>query len=171
MTRQTKSLTVTAVAAALSVVLLYLGSLFPSGQAGFAAVACLLGIAVVIACGLGWGVLHYVAAGALALLLLPDKTVALLYAVFFGYYPVIKSLAERCHGRPLEWGIKLAVFNAALTVLLFALRAAFLPERAADLPTAAVYLLLNVVFVVFDIGLSRLIVFYENRIAKYLKKR
>ncbi|MBQ8026415.1 MAG: hypothetical protein IJ259_08385 [Oscillospiraceae bacterium] len=171
MTRRTKSLTVTAVAAALSVVLLYLGSLFPTGQAGFAAVACLLGIAVVIACGLGWGVMHYVAAGALALLLLPDKTVALLYAVFFGYYPVIKSLAERCHGRPLEWGIKLAVFNAALTVLLFALRAAFLPERAADLPTAVIYLLLNVVFVVFDIGLSRLIVFYENRIAKYLKKR
>jgi len=153
------------VLAALSLLLLYLASMMPSGKIGMVAVAGLVPAAAVVSGGVATGFLCYAAAGLLGILLIPDKGCALLYIVFLGLYPVLKSLIERLRKLPLELTLKLILFNAVMSVLLFGfseLLFPFLPELLhAPLPA---YLVGNVAFLVYDYGFSKLITYYAARI-------
>lgn len=155
------------VLAALSLLLLYLATLMPSGRMGMVAVAGLVPAAGVVSGGLAAGLLCYGAAGLLGLLLLPDKGCALLYLIFFGLYPIVKSAVERLRRLPLELLIKLAFFNLVLSILLFgfsALLFPFLPEFLHS--TLLIYLVGNVVFLLYDYGFSKLITYYASRIRR-----
>ena len=102
----------------------------------------------------------------LALILCPDKWLALTYFVFFGLYPVVKSRLEGTKNAVIEWALKLVYFNAVLALFLWLMRSAFfstLPVYLQGTPT--LLLVCNAVFLVYDIGLSRLIVLYSARIA------
>lgn len=166
----TKKLTVAAMLAALQLVLLYLGSVMPSWKLAMAALAGILNTAVLIECGAARAILCYVAVCVLSVFILPQKLLAVLYTVFFGCYPLIKSAAERITGRVPEWIVKLAVFNSACVICWLALRYGFI--TGIVLPDVAIVLLwlgLNAVFVIYDIGLSKLIAFYMQRIHNKLK--
>ena len=120
------------VLAALSLVLLLLASVSPSGRMGIVAVAGLVNAAAVISGGLHAGFLCWAVAGILGLILSPDKGNVLLYLVFFGLYPMVKSLIEQ------------------LWVL---------------------YVGGNVVFLIYDYGFSKLVMFYAARIDKAIRRR
>lgn len=113
----------TAVLAAVSLILLYLSTLLPTGRMGIVALAGLTPAAAVVSSGVGAGVLCYAGTGILALILLPDKGGALLYLLFFGLYPIVKYAVERLRRLPLELFLKLVFFNGVLTVFWFGLRA------------------------------------------------
>lgn len=159
------------VLAALSLIVLYLSAVSPAAQLGIVAIAGVFPAGAVVSAGLGAGFFCYGAAGLLGLLLVPDKANALLYLLFFGLWPMLKSLLERLPGRPAEWAGKLAVFNAALTLCWFGLKALFLPFLPSALTAAwMVYAAGNVAFVIYDIGFSKLIAFYVARVDKVLRK-
>lgn len=166
MNKKTKRITFSAMMTALAVICLYFMSIFPTGRYGFAAAASLFGIAAVIETGLVGGAFVYAASSVLSLLILPDKTDLMLYILFFGYYPIVKSLAEQMKTPVLTWGIKLVVVNIAFTVILKLFSA--LVFDYADLlgSTALVYLAMNAIFVLFDIGVSKMISYYMIRIRK-----
>jgi hypothetical protein len=146
------------VLSASSLAFLCLASVAPSGRLGLDGVAGLFPMAAVLAAGRGAGWLCWAVSGVLGLILVPDKGVALLYLAFFGLYPVIKSRCETKNGQMLSWLIKLVYFNAVLCVFWFFLRELFLPSVPAWLEqTWLIFLLGNIVFVLYDIGLSRLI--------------
>ena len=147
------------VLAALSLIALYLSAVSPTARMGIVAIAGLFPAGAVVSAGLKAGFFCYGAAGLLGLLLVPDKANALLYLLFFGLWPMLKSLLERIPVRPLEWLCKLACFNAALSLFWFALRALFLPDPPVWLGerTWLLYLAGNLIFVLYDVGLSRLI--------------
>ena len=116
-------------------------------------------VAAVLTAGRAAGYLCWAASALLGLFLLPDKGVALLYLIFLGLYPVVKNNIEGLRRLPLEWLCKLACFNAALSLFWFALRALFLPDPPVWLGerTWLLYLAGNLIFVLYDVGLSRLI--------------
>lgn len=143
--------------AAGSLAFLFLASAAPSGRLGLTAVAGLFPVAAVLAGGTAAGYLCWAAAGLLALILVPDKGVALLYLLFLGLYPVVKANIESLRHLGLEWGLKLVFFNAVLLLFWLALRRLFLPEAPDWLHTPVLLAGGNVIFVVYDIGLSRLI--------------
>ena len=92
--------------------------------------------------------------------------------VFFGLYPMVKSLIEQLHKAPLEWLCKLAFFNAVLTFCWFVLRDVLL----AGLPAVfeqlwVLYLGGNIVFLIYDYGFSKLVMFYAARIDKAIRRR
>ena len=155
----------------LSLICLYLAFLAPSGKLGVVALAGIFPAGAVVSAGLGAGFFCYAATGILGLLLIPAKSAALLYLIFFGLWPMLKSLLERLPSRPAEWAGKLAVFNAVLTLCWFGLKALFLPFLPAALTEAwMVYAAGNVAFVICDIGFSKLIAFYVARVDKVLRK-
>lgn len=160
-----------AVLGALSLVLLYGATLVPSGRIGLTAAAGLLPAAAVISFGLSAGFLCYGGTALLAFFLLTDKNIALLYLLFFGLYPMIKGLAEQTGKQVLEWAIKFIFFNTAFTLLLWLLKALFL-ERFPGLDGAfgLAYLAGNPVFLAYDIGFSKVIGFYQKRMAQVLRK-
>ena len=132
----------------------------------------------VIEIGAKWAWMIYGAVSVLALLFAPDKEAAILFVLFFGYYPVLKSHIERISQKIISWVIKFAVFNAAMIAgFLLAVFVLQIPEDSFTifgiyLPW--VFLILgNIVFFIYDVALSGLVATYVERIhhkvAKLLK--
>lgn len=170
MSKSVRILTRCALLTALGVVLNYLSSVLPAASIAIVAVAGLLTAAAVIHAGLLYAFAVFFVTAALSLLLTPDKSGALLYTVFLGYYPALKSLLER-KVRPAVpcWIIKLLLFNG-IFALIGALGAGILfPGSGTAAPWIVIQGVGNIVFVVYDIGLSRLISFYIRRVSIHVK--
>ena len=82
------------VLAAGGLAVLWLACLVPSGYTGVTAAAGLFPVAAVLVAGRTAGYLCWAAIALLGLFLLPNKAVALLFTVFLGLYPVVKSRIE-----------------------------------------------------------------------------
>ncbi len=161
-----------AILAALALVLVYLGSIAPRGNIGIVAAAGVLMAGAVISVDLRAGFLCWGAVSVLAFLLVPDKFCALMFAVLFGLYPMVKSVVEaRRWPKALEIAVKLVFFNAALTVLWLAMGAALLASLPAFMAGGwwIVYLIGNIVFLLYDYGFSGLIALYAARVDKNLR--
>lgn len=163
--KKTKRLTVSAVSAALGVVILALGSFVEVLDLSSSAFAGMIVIFTVIEIGGFWPWAVFGATGLLALLL-PMKLPAVFYLLFCGWYPIIKEKIERLHSRVLQWVIKLALLNAALTLVILAGRYILaLPDTELSW-SWVLYLMGNAAFVLFDIALTRLITLYIVRLRK-----
>ncbi len=164
--------------AALSLVCLLL-TVFPFATYALPALASVFLMPVVIECGARWATAVYVAEAAAALLITPDIEAKLLFVAFFGYYPILKSLTERSRLRALEWLGKLVVFNAAvvasyaaLSLLGFSLEVFRFGNAALPLWIFLLAFLLagNVIFVLYDIALTRLLPLYFSRFQPMLRR-
>ena len=155
---RTKQIAVCAVLSALSLVLLYLASLLPTSRLALVAVAGLLPALAVMAYGVGWGFSTFLVTAALALLILPTKDAAVVYCLFFGHYPVVKSLIERLNRFWLEWVLKLLWANLLILVCWLLFRAIlFHMISMQSVATLVLFLAGNVAFIVYDICFSGLI--------------
>ena len=164
MSKKTRTLTLSALFSALCVVTLYIASVWPTGQYGIVAFASLFIAASVIETGLKQGIYVFIVTSALALLLLPDKSAALLHVLFFGYYPILKNLIEKVKNTIVRWFLKLLIFNIPLTIIWFLFKM-LLPAFGENVPAAAiVYLFGNAVFILFDYGYSNVLRLYEHRL-------
>ena len=76
----------------LSLICLYLAFVAPSGKLGVVALAGIFPAGAVVSAGLAAGFFCYAATGILGMFLIPSKSVALLYLIFFGLWPMLKSL-------------------------------------------------------------------------------
>ena len=154
------------VMAAGSLTLLWLACAAPSGRTGLAACAGLFPMAATLYAGRRLGYLCWAAASLLGLILLPDKGVALLFAAFLGVYPVVKGRLETLERRAVEWGLKLSWIELTLTLFWFVLEDLFgLPDWLAG-SALLIYGLGSVIFVVYDLGLSRLITLLRARLSR-----
>ena len=164
--KRTKYLTVSAMLCALGVIFLALGAFIEVLDITTAVVASLLCVYAVIEMGGGypWGI--WIVTSILSLLLLPIKTPALFYALFAGFYPIVKEKLEKWK-RPLAWLIKLVVFHLSLAALALLLTVFFPEQLTFDgiewLPIAT-YALCVVTFFLYDIALTRVITFYLVRL-------
>lgn len=132
-------------------------------------------IVLVIETGKGFATAVYVAVSVISLLILGNKEPAVMYAAFFGYYPIIKSILENKLKPVLCWIIKFFVFNVAMIAAYLAVTKIFMIsfEDIKSFGEWALPLLLlagNVVFVMYDVLLTRLVSIYFYRWQKYLKR-
>lgn len=166
-----RTVALSAVLTALSLIVLYIAALAPSGRMGLTAAAGLFPAAAVVSCGLPAGFLCYGGTAVLALLFLNDKGLALLYLVFFGLYPMLKGLVEQMRRLPFELLLKLAFFNVVLTLLLLAASGVLFSVIAwGNLPMGVLYMAGNAVFLIYDFGFSKIIGFYTQRVDRVLRK-
>jgi hypothetical protein len=150
-----------------ALVILFIGRLIPTGQPGFAAVASLFVAAAVIDCGAAWGAGVWAASAALGFVVSPGSPSVWMYALFFGYYPIVKLIAEKRFPKAASWIAKLFVFYAGLTaaLILAGVAAGFLGRYGAWVIPAGI-VAGTAVFVLFDIGYGRLIEYYRLRISR-----
>lgn len=78
-----------AVAAALATVIMYIGSLFDKIDLASAFLASVCVAVVMAEVGFRRAIAVYAVSALLAFVVLPSKTVSVLFTAFFGYYPVI----------------------------------------------------------------------------------
>lgn len=162
--------------AALSVVTMFMTAVIPTLTYALPAVAGVLLVVMVVDIGKKWAFGVYAAVSALSLLILPDKEAAVMYVFFFGHYPIVKAILEgtRLHGVVL-WLIKLLVFNAcvvaAYLVILYVFQLPFDElEEYGKWAVAGLLGLGNVVFVIYDVAVSRLVALYLLKWRKHLRK-
>ena len=158
--------------AALSTVILYLGSFIEVLDISMAVLASLFTTVIVIEYGRGapWSV--FGVTSVLSLILLPQKLPALMYALFFGYYPILKEYIEKIRSRLICVVIKLCIFAGA-TALLLVLTKIFVVEidvPAGPIMTAIFIVLAALTLILYDMALTRMVSYYIFRLRHRFKK-
>ena len=172
----TKKLALCGVFAGLTLALMWTGSFVPSMEYALPAMAGMLSVLLVVELNRLWAAAVYAAAAVLCFLLLPSKSVALFYAVFFGYYPILKTLLEEKLPKWLSIPCKFALFNLTmvgaylLATKLFNLELDDFGEEFGRFTKLFMLALGNAAFVMYDFFvLSSFITLYRKRWRKKLR--
>lgn len=172
MKHSAKSMALSAMLAALALALMFLSGVVP-----FAAIACpvlasLVLIPVYAECGRKWSWLWYATVAILALLVAPQKESAILFAAF-GYYPMLRKYLNRL---PLSFVWKLLYCNVVAMLsyglMIYVLQLQEVIADFADMGKwmlAAMLVMANVSFAVYDVLIGRLLVVYHARLRPKLK--
>ncbi len=171
--KNTKKTTLCGMVAALSIVIM-LTSYFPYLTYAIPALAGLFMMVPLIECGAFWALGTYIASSAI-IFITGETEAKLLYVMFLGYYPILKSLIEKINKQLIEWIIKLLCFNVAaiafyyVSTILFSVSFDDFGEWGKY--GALLFLALcNVVFVLYDIGISRVASYYMFTLHDKIKR-
>lgn len=149
---------------ALALVFLVLSAILPTMRLALVAVAGLVTAVAIVECGVTAGIMVFAATSVLGFIISPLRGNVLVYCLFFGYYPILKGYLERLRSIYLEWILKIILFNISLTAALMLYRAGFLVAvTIPDIALLLIYAAANLAFVIYDIGFSKLTVFYIHR--------
>lgn len=100
----------------------------------------------------------YLAVSILSALLVPRKIEVAAYILFCGLYPIVKFCVECYVPRRRQMDLKLAYFNIMLVIAAALAIFVFLPQFSlSGFRLLAVWVAANIVFVIYDVALSRLI--------------
>jgi hypothetical protein len=163
------------VIAALSLLLMILAGVTSTLVYAIPMITGALLMMLVVEFGQGFASLIYVAVSILSLLILGNKEAAIMYIAFFGYYPILKSILERHIKGFICWIVKYLIFNVAMIASYFIVTKIFMIsfEDIESFGKFALPLLLlagNVLFVMYDIVLTRLVSIYLYRWRKFVKR-
>ncbi len=172
MKRSAKSMALSAVLAALALGLMFMGGVLPFASIACPVLASLVLIPVYAECGGKWGLLWYASVAILALFVAPLKESAILF-LFFGYYPMLRKYLNRLPLR-LVWKLLYCNLVAVLAygLMIYVLQLQEVAAEFADVGKwmlAAMLLLANVSFWVYDVLIGRLNVVYHARLRPKLK--
>ena len=152
-------------AAALSVAMMLMGAVFPIAMFIAPAVASFLIATVCVECGRTMALTAY---GAVSLLFVPDKEVALTFVFLLGYYPLAKPYFEKIRPALLRAVCKLLLCNGAV-LAMYGLVLLLMPAGsiAEELRTTALAVSLvtlamgNVAFLLYDRALHNMLMLYH----------
>ena len=129
-----------------------------------------------------WAFGIYAAVSILSLLLVPNKEASILYAAFFGYYPLLKAFAESKLPKVAEYILKFAVFNISMLLSYWALIKVLgmpfdeimgIEGETGFMAKYALPILLgmgNVAFIMYDVAITRILTVYLNVWQKRFRK-
>lgn len=108
-------------------------------------------------------------ASAVLVFIMAEPEAKMLYIMFFGYYPIIKSTFEGLKSRILEYVLKFIVFNTAVVAAYLLMTAVFqipIGDMGEFGKYTSIILLVaaNLVFPIYDIAVSRMAQFYIVRV-------
>ncbi len=162
-----KKTALAAILAAIAVVIMYAGSLLGKIDIATAVIASL---SVMITLGeLGYGAAFavYGVVSVLSFVLVPSKTPAVLFAVLFGLYPVVRGFAQSRFGMLSAYAVKYVYLNVMIALLLVITAVFFakLPLWIVVLCFAAANLLLPI----YDLALSSIMSLYYTRFRRKMR--
>ena len=174
--KNTGKITLCAMMAALAS-LFMLTSYFPYLTYAIPAMAGLFIMVAVIETNAKWAAVAYLASAVITALV-AEPEAKMLYILFFGYYPILKAVFEKLKSRLLEYLLKFGVLNTAI-IFAYSFVAKLIGVDLSDMGDFGKYSSLillvgaNIVFVLYDIAVTRMAAFYMVRlhpqISKYLK--
>lgn len=166
----TKRLAIGGLTTALVCMVMLLANFIPIGQYAIPATAGLIIYMMTFVSGRRWGIYSYVASAIISFIICTDKETAMCFALFFGYYPLLKSLFEKINVKVVGFILKLVVFNsAAFAVYYICLYVFGITQNfnifGLNLPLVML-LMFNLVFIAYD----RMLTVYEKNYAKRITR-
>lgn len=171
--KNSKVIAYSGVATALSVVMLFLGSIVWVLGYTMPLVASLIMIVLLESVSKKSVLLTFVSTSVISFILLNDKECVLLYVLFFGYYPLIRDKLNDIKPKFLSYLLKFVSFNAAmiltqvLCVYVFGIP---FDDMLGKWGIVVFVLCLNLVFIVFDKLYTLLLRLYRIKLKKKVEK-
>ena len=157
---------------AMSIIVLYLSALLPTGTIGFYFLSSIFVGGMLVERKPGSAFAVYVVVSLLALILLPGSPVsALPYILLFGHYGRGKYFIEHIGDKVIAFLIKLLYFNVFMAAVYLLAGSTMFGAWTQGLPFWVIIAAVQVVFVIFDFLYSKLVLYYENVIRPKLIKR
>ncbi|MBE6969618.1 MAG: hypothetical protein E7442_05815 [Ruminococcaceae bacterium] len=160
MREKSRPLAYGALSVALTVVILYLGSMLPTARLALLCVSSLGVVLMTLRFDRRRALMVYAAAAALSLLVLPGKEVALAYTLLPGWYPLAKLRLERLRSPVPRFGGKLLLINVVLIPVLLLGKSYF-----DGMPLWQFLVSGNLLFLIYDHALTQIILLYMRKIS------
>ncbi len=171
--KNSKVIAYSGVATALSVVMLFLGSIFWVLGYTMPLVASLVMIILLDSISQKSALLTFISTSIISFILLNDKECVLLYILFFGYYPLIRDKINDIKPKFLSYLLKFITFNAAMVltqVLCVYVFGIPFDDMLGKWGIVLFVLCLNLVFVVFDKLYTLLLRLYRIKLKKKVEE-
>lgn len=174
--KKSKVIAYSGIVSALSVVMLFLGSVIWILGYTMPLVSSLIMIVLIESVSKKSALLTFVSTSLISFILLNDKECVLLYVLFFGYYPLIRDKVNEIKPKFLSTLIKYLAFNAAMVLTQILCVYVFgipFDDMFGKWGILIFAVCLNLVFTVFDKLYTVLLKLYKiklkNKIEKYIK--
>ena len=171
--KNSKVIAYSGVATALSVVMLFLGSIFWVLGYTMPLVASLVMIILLDSISQKSALLTFVSTSIISFFFFFDKECVLLYVLFFGYYPLIRDKINDKKPKFLSYFLKFVSFNAAMVLTQILCVYVFgipFDDMLGKWGIVVFVLCLNLVFVVFDKLYTLLLKLYRIKLKKKVEK-
>ncbi len=171
--KNTNKVTFCALMSALAVVLM-LAAYFPYLTYAVPAFSGLCVMVVLLEIGAKWAFGAYLTSAVLTLLFCEPEAM-LMYVFLFGYYPILKAVIEKINKPIIEWPIKVVTLNAVV-IFVYMFIAELFAVNISDLSDFGKYsviillFLANLVFIFYDITVSKMAWLYINKFQPKIKK-
>lgn len=164
---KSKRVAVCGMLCAVATLLMLIGGAIPYGTYAVPVVAGAVLIPVLKEYGPKQMLMLWIAISLLSLILVPDKEMALMFALLLGWYPALKPVLDKLPAF-LRYVVKLAVFNIAIALIYLLLIFVFnIPQEMESNIIAFITLVLgNITFLIYD---RALIILEQLYIKKYRK--
>ncbi|MGL4736539.1 MAG: hypothetical protein ACRCW2_03685 [Cellulosilyticaceae bacterium] len=173
-----KNIALGGILTALTLVLLYLTLFIPTNTLTLLTLASFMVPVALMRGNLKTAVLVYICSSLLGFIFVPSY--AVLYVIFFGCYGIVKYFIERQDHFVLEWFLKLLFYNVIVIVFFKTFIALFDPEfinrivnfgeqllpQVPYIGIILLWLVSQVVFIVFDYALTLLVDLYYKYFGK-----
>ena len=159
-----KDITLGGIMVALSIITLYLTTIIPVNTLSILTLAsCFIPITI-LRSNIRTACFVYVATTLMSFFIVPINY-AIMYALLFGIYGIVKYFIEKLRKLPIEIILKLLFFNVVLSIGLIFMNA-FIGELNIDLPTWLLYLVAQPAFLLYDFAITTAITFYLEKSKK-----
>ena len=162
------------IVAALCVVIMFLTGVVPALYIAAPMTAGVLMIILVEEVSVGWAWLTYLAVSLLSLIVTFDKEAALMFILFFGYYPIARLYIQKIRLKPLRLLCKLLLLNVFLAAdYLLTVYVLGLPtfEDDGNVMLLVLALVFNAVFLLYDRLLGNMDWMYRRIFVKKVLNR
>ncbi len=166
---QSKVIVLSGIFLALTVIILYVESIAPTGRLSLYALSSVFVSILIVESGIKPGWLFYLSSSLVSFIIVPDKLALVPYIVFFGLYGIVKYYAERQKYIWLEYTIKFLYFNLCVVLAYFIIKNLFTIQMKFNLHWWLIIIALQIFFFLYDYVYSLIIQYYRKRLRRILK--
>lgn len=159
-----KDITLGGIMVALGIITLYLTTIIPVNTLTILTLAsCFIPITI-LRSNIRTAGFVYVATTLMSFFIVPINY-AIMYALLFGIYGIVKYYIEKLRKMPIEIILKLLFFNMVLSIGLIFMNA-FISEVSINIPTWLLFLVAQPAFLLYDFAITTAITFYLEKSKK-----
>lgn len=166
---KSKRISLGAMVTLLSIVLMFMTSIIPTTKIFLVSLASFLTATLVVEASVSTAIISFIATSVLGFILVPNKILVVSYALFFGYYGIVKFYIESINSLVLEWIVKMLIFNIILALGYFLLTRFFIDQLKLPFHIGLIVLGLQVVFIIYDYIFSMFIQYYKTDISRHIR--
>lgn len=171
--KKSKLVAYSGILSALSIVLIFLGTVISVFSYIAPVIAGVVLISAVKNVSEKSAYLVFLVVSVITILFMPDKECSLTYIFFFGYYPIIKPHLEGIKNKIVSILIKFLVFNAGIIVsqlICFYVFAIPFDDFLGKWGIVILLILANILFIIYDKFLFAIEILYMKKLYAKIKR-